>query len=151
MLVPAWVRAEGPELPELITYSKVQRLTQTIIYKPQTQFERMARVYAALERGDGLPFYDMVRERAGDEPGQLCSLGDTPATMPQETGTEDDAFPAIMCSDAEPVTETPEEFEEYARKIEGVSRWAGAVNLLFRVVCLGKTVRPKWRFSEGVS
>ncbi|KAK7428569.1 hypothetical protein QQZ08_005007 [Neonectria magnoliae] len=148
VLVPAWARASGPELPELITYSRVQRLTQTIIYKPQMHFERMARVYAALERGDGLPFYDMVRERAGDGPGQLCSLGETPATMPQETGTEDDAFPAIMCSDGEPVTETPEEFEQYARKIEGISRWAGAVNLLFRVVCLGKNVRPKWRFSE---
>ncbi|KPM37763.1 hypothetical protein AK830_g8793 [Neonectria ditissima] len=151
VLVPARARGSGPELPELpelVTYSKLQRLTQSIVYKPQMHFERMARVYAALERGDGLPFYDMVRERAGGEPGQLCSLGDTPATMPLETGTEDDAFPAIMCSDAEPVIETPEEFEQYARKIEGISRWAGAANLLFRVVCLGKTVRPKWRFSE---
>ncbi|KAH8737991.1 Alpha/Beta hydrolase protein [Ilyonectria robusta] len=147
VVVPAWSHPSGPELPALITYSKLQRLTQTILYKPQTQFQRMAHVYAALERGDGMPFYDMMREHATDEPGQLCLLGDTPATMPQETGTEDDAFPAIMCSDNEPVTDTPEEFEQFANKIEGISKWAGAVNLLFRVVCLGKTVRPKWRFS----
>lgn len=151
VVVPAWSLPSGPELPALITYSKLQRLTQTILYKPQTQFQRMAHVYAALERGDGMPFYDMMREHATDEPGQLCLLGDTPATMPQETGTEDDAFPAIMCSDNEPVTDTPEEFEQFANKIEGISKWAGAVNLLFRVVCLGKTVRPKWRFSVGMS
>ncbi|KAH7162392.1 TAP-like protein-domain-containing protein [Dactylonectria estremocensis] len=148
VLIPANSHADGPDLPVLVTYSKLQKLTQGVLYKPQKMLPQLARVYAALEAGDGLPYYDMMREHTADEPGQLCLLGDKPATMPFETGSELDAFPAIICSDGEPVKDTPEEFGRYADKLSGVSKWAGAVNLLFRVSCIGKTVRPKWRFSD---
>lgn len=95
----------------------------------------------------------MLREIGGEDlqAGELCSLDDVPATMPLETGTEDDAFPAIMCSDGEPLTETPQEFEKYLQRITAISRWAGAANVLFRLVCVGKKVRPKWRISDGQS
>lgn len=150
ILIPAWSRPTGPELPVLATYSKVQLLTRTVIYKPIAKFPNLAEVYAALERGDGLPFYDMVTDGGSpDSDTDLCTLGDTPATMPQEKGTEEDAFPAIMCSDNVPLNYTADEFAEFGKRLQGVSRWAGAANLLFRVVCLGKTVRPKWTFSVG--
>ncbi|KAI5465550.1 Alpha/Beta hydrolase protein [Mariannaea sp. PMI_226] len=151
VIIPAWTRLSGPELPEVITYSKLQRLMQTVLYNPQKMLLPMARIYEALERGDGLPYWDMVREvtEEGQEPADSCSLGETPATMPQETGAEIDAFPAIMCSDFEKVTDTPAEFSAYIKRLLGTSRWAGAVNLYFRVLCLGKTVRPKWEFDQA--
>ncbi|CAM1505419.1 Fc.00g110560.m01.CDS01 [Cosmosporella sp. VM-42] len=149
VVIPAWSHPTGPELPELVTYSKLQLLTRGVIYKPIAKFPRMAEIYAALEQGDGLPYYDMFTE--GDElaSADLCALGDTPATMPQETGTEEDAFPAIMCSDVDGIDESAEEFERYAERIQGISRWAGAANVFFRSVCVGRTVKPKWRFSDG--
>ena len=148
VLIPAWSRPTGPDLPVLVTYSRVQMLARTVIYKPITQFPELAQVYAALERGDGLPFYDMVTKGVSSDI-DLCTLGDMPATVPQETTMEMDAFPAIMCSDMVPIADTAEEFAEFGKKLQGVSRWAGATNLAFRGVCLGKTVRPKWKFSVG--
>ncbi|KAF7550422.1 hypothetical protein G7046_g8019 [Stylonectria norvegica] len=149
ILIPAWSRPTGPSLPELVTYSKVQLLTRGVLYKPLSKFPRMAAVYAALDAGDGLPYYDMVRENGDVSSEEWCALGDTPAMTPLETGTEEDAFPAIMCSDGEPTQETAEEFVAYTERMGKMSRWAGAANTLFHVVCLGRTVRPKWRFKES--
>lgn len=152
VIVPAWTLPSGPELPEVITYTKLQRMMQTVLYSPQRMLLPMARIYEALERGDGLPYWEMVRNGSedDDEPKNSCSLGETPATLPQETGAEIDAFPAIMCSDNSQVTDTPAEFSEYVKRLTKTSRWAGAVNLYFHVLCLGKTVRPKWEFDEGM-
>ncbi|KAF4470926.1 alpha beta hydrolase fold family [Fusarium albosuccineum] len=151
VLVPAWSQSTGPELPELITYSHVQRLTKGCIYSPLTKFPRLARVYAGLEKGDGGPFYEMLLEsgNGGLESAKMCSLGDTPATMPLETSMELDAFPAIMCLDSAAVTDSPEDLEKYLEKIKRLSRWAGASNMSFRLACVGKTQRPKWRFTDA--
>ncbi|KAH6897261.1 TAP-like protein-domain-containing protein [Thelonectria olida] len=151
VIVPAWTLPSGPELPEVITYSKLQRLMQTMLYRPQKALLHMARIYEALERGDGLPYWNKVREPDDEDetPKDSCSLGETPATLPQETGAEPDAFPAIMCSDNEQATDTPAEFSEYVKGMLKTSRWAGAVNLYFHVLCLGRKVRPKWKFDEA--
>ncbi|KAF4983222.1 hypothetical protein FZEAL_1325 [Fusarium zealandicum] len=151
VLIAAWSHPSGPELPQLITYSHIQRLTQTAIYSPLKTFPRLAEVYAGLERGDGAPFYDMLRESGGEglESGKLCSLDDTPATMPLETVMEIDAFPAITCADSGAAIGPPEDFEVYLDKLRGISRWAGAVNINFRLSCVGRNVRPKWRVSDA--
>lgn len=83
--------------------------------------------------------------------GDMCELGETPATMPLETPMELDAFPAIMCLDSKPVTETPHEIADYFDRITHKSRWAGAVNSNFRVSCVGRKTRPKWKFTDGES
>ena len=60
---------------------------------------------ADVERGDGLPYWEataMYRDGDGLSE-QLCAVADVPATEPQETPHEDDAYSAIMCSDGAPV------------------------------------------------
>lgn len=131
----------------MITYSDAQILLRTILYKPLKSVERLARVYAGLERGDGLPFYNATSAyRSGDPMSeQLCAVADVPATEPQETPHEADAYSAIMCSDGVPVNGTVKDFEVYLERLKSVSRWAGASSLYFRLPCVGWTVRPKWR------
>lgn len=150
VLIPSWATPTGPELPILVTYGLLQALTRGMLYKPLATAPVMARIYAALERGDGMPFYDTVLAELGNDGDPmsklLCSITETPATEPKETVHELDAFPAIMCSDGVPVNDTPEELAQYLEKIRGVSKWIGAANMNFRLPCVGRTVRPEWRF-----
>ncbi|UPK89475.1 hypothetical protein LCI18_000410 [Fusarium solani-melongenae] len=150
VLIPAWSHPSGPDLPRLVTYSDVQRLTQRCIYSPLVKFPQLAKIYASLEGGDGGPFYDMLMASGGGalESSKMCSLGDTPSTSPLETAMELDAFPTIMCLDAAAVEKTPEEFETYLQRVKSISRWAGAFNINFHLSCVGRKTRPKWRFSE---
>ncbi|KAI9905004.1 hypothetical protein N3K66_001533 [Trichothecium roseum] len=135
---------EGPAMPELVTYSRLQRLTRGLAYRPLFYAERMAAAYAALERGDGLPFYELANSEDGPSaPGDMCSVGDGPEGL-VPTSTED-AFSAITCSDSEPMDSGVEGYGEYVDKITGISRWTGAASSFFRVACAGRSVRPKWR------
>ncbi|PNY23285.1 Carboxylesterase A [Tolypocladium capitatum] len=150
VLIPASSRDGGPEMPERVTYSKVQRLTQALVFAPARTFGILAFVYATLEAGNGRPYYDVqqaVRAAAGGGGAELlCSPTDTPATMPQETFLEPDAFPGIMCSDSR-APDSLEEFEEYVRVLRASSRWMGATNADIGATCVGKTIKPKWRFT----
>ncbi|KAF5027239.1 hypothetical protein F66182_655 [Fusarium sp. NRRL 66182] len=150
VILPAWAHKSGPEMPQLITYSHLQRLIQTSIYSPLKKFPQLARVFAALEKGDGVPYYEMMLYgRNKKHEGDMCELADTPATIPLETLMELDAFPAIMCLDSTPVTETPQEIESFFKRITGISRWAGAANAMFRLACVGRQMRPKWKFTDA--
>ncbi|UNI14096.1 hypothetical protein JDV02_000768 [Purpureocillium takamizusanense] len=153
VLVPANARPSGPELPERVTYSRLQRLTRALVYSPLYSAPTMAQVYAALEEGDGLPFYDVVtllaeqlRGGAGGGSRPLCSLTDTPATMPLETPAEPDALAGIMCADARAAASL-DEFEAYTRGLRRSSRWMGAAHADLGAACVGKTIASKWRFS----
>lgn len=139
---------EGQSLPELITYSKVRKFISATLYRPVQKFGPLADAMAALEKGDGLAYQTIVNPEANALP-DTCNQDPTPPTTPLDALFEgtDDAFPAIMCSDAEPLTETVFEFEEYANTLQNISKVAGAVNVLFRISCAGRTIRPKWRFS----
>ncbi|OAQ84769.1 alpha beta hydrolase fold family [Purpureocillium lilacinum] len=150
VLIPANARSSGPELPERVTYTRLQRLTRALVYNPVYNAPALARVYAALEQGDGLPFYDIVvlleKQQQGGGSKLLCSLTDTPATMPLETPAEPDALAGIMCADAR-AAESLDEFEAYTEDLRRSSRWMGATHADFGAACVGKTVGSKWRFS----
>jgi hypothetical protein len=138
----------GLYMPELVTYSKVQRLISRTFYKPHFKFEKLAQVFADLEEGDGLSFLSMWADfESGPGPRGFCSLNDTSPYVPMDVDYWDDAFAAIMCSDGEPLDETPAEFEKYADRILGIGKATGAANVYFRVACAGRTVRPKYRFT----
>lgn len=147
--VPVGAAGWGPEMPELITYSSLQRLTRELLYKPLKHAETMARVYAALEKGNGVPFLEAPRPADGgvETPFSelLCSAKNIPSLEPQETRMEVDAFPAILCSDMDPTDDSPESLAEYVDKILGLSKWTGSASLEFRLPCVGRTVEPKWR------
>lgn len=151
LVIPAWSRDSGPEMPELVTYSKLQGVTRGLIYSPLGKVVQLTQVYAALEAGDPLPFYDLkIQSPLVPTFGDMCAVDDIDAGIPLPTGAEVDAFPAIMCSDSVPMEDTPDEYAEYTEKIQGVSKWMGAANAIVRSACIGRTVRPKWRFSEGM-
>lgn len=144
---PVIVPASGvdPEIPEVVTYTRVKQMISTALYQPVLMFARTAEVLNALEGGDGRPFYEY--RLAGARPSSVCTMETVPPTVPiplVEEGTAD-ASSAILCVDTDPVTETVEEFQEYAKRLQEVSSVNWAIGALFRLSCVGRTVRPKWR------
>ncbi|KJZ71790.1 hypothetical protein HIM_08810 [Hirsutella minnesotensis 3608] len=149
VLVPAWShKKKGPDMPQRVTYSRLQRMTRIMAYVPVFSFPLMAQIYAALEADDGPRFYELV-SAAQDQvksTGSMCLLGDMPATEPRETIMEPDGFPAVMCSDSRGLRSL-DEFEEFVRHLRGSSRWLGAVHADFGKGCAGRLREAKWRFS----
>ncbi|KAH8677716.1 Alpha/Beta hydrolase protein [Xylariales sp. PMI_506] len=153
VLIPAYnddAAALKLEMPELVTYSKLQVLVRASFYKPIETFPGLARVLAALERGDGLPFYEMARHpggSGGDSPRlDLCSANDTLPTVPQMPQHSVDAYAAIACADAEgPPDDSPDAFLAYMEELRRTSRYTGAASAGFWMGCAGRRVRPKWR------
>lgn len=147
---PIMVAPIGPsDLPELVSYSSLKRLISATLYRAVVMFPELARVVAALEKGDGAPFLELVTSQGLRQPFscdcQSCSGNDDPPEEYDDPLAED-AFRAIMCSDGDELTETAEEFAEYAAALQNRSKSAGAVNVLFRIGCAGWKTRPKWRF-----
>ena len=50
--------AGGPSLPYLVTWSKVKTYLRDALYQPYFEWPYFANILAALEKGDGKPFYD---------------------------------------------------------------------------------------------
>ncbi|KAK5658969.1 hypothetical protein OQA88_1787 [Cercophora sp. LCS_1] len=134
--------------PSLVTYSSVKQLLSTALYQPIYRFPRVATVLAALERRDPAPY---VSYTSLDNPNPIpfCSAETTPPTDTSEDTP--DAFPAIMCADAEPFTDSPAQFADYVATLLNISHAAGAVQAGFRLACAGRNhIRPKWRFEGPV-
>lgn len=153
MLIPAWSRESGPDMPQRVTYTKLQRLTRAAAYVPVFSFKLMARGYAALEAGDGPRFYDVMRAVAAagppePPPSPVCSLPDTPAAMPREVAAEPDALSAIIASDSRG-PRSLDEFQAFVGRLTESSRWLGAVNADFGMGYAGRSVDARWRFSTG--
>ncbi|KAK8134814.1 alpha/beta-hydrolase [Apiospora sp. TS-2023a] len=158
VLLPAHANAtESPAVPQLVSYSDLQRLVRTVLYKPLYEFPELARVLAALERRDGLPYYRMAGSDDDNFPlSEVCSQ---PQPQPPSDGGGNegggggtptdfsiDAFGAIACADGAPLTdETPESFQIYIDTlINDVSRFTGAASAFSKLNCIGRRIRPKW-------
>ncbi|KAI1642561.1 alpha/beta-hydrolase [Daldinia loculata] len=144
IIVPA--SESGPDMPQLITWSHLKRLISASLYRPIFMFKKFAKVLRALEDGDGEPFYQLVKSEDSAPP--ICSIEAIPPNVPRLEEGNDDAFPAILCADSPPISDTVSEFVEFVEKLMLISSAAGDVNALFRLACLGRTIRPHWRF-EG--
>ncbi|RYP69197.1 hypothetical protein DL770_008295 [Monosporascus sp. CRB-9-2] len=143
VIVPA--SESGPDMPQLVTWSNVKRLISSALYQPIHMFKKFARVLKALEEGDGVPFYELVGVDQSTPP--ICSIEAVPPSVPKVEPANDDAFPAIMCADRPgALTDSVEEFEEFTKRLVEISSAAGDVSALFRLACVGRTVRPKWRY-----
>ncbi|ORY60668.1 uncharacterized protein BCR38DRAFT_349747 [Pseudomassariella vexata] len=134
----------GPDMPQLITWSHVKRLISAALYRPIFMFKKFAEVLKSLEDRDGVPFYALMHSESSTPP--ICSIEAIPPNVPAVEEDTGDAFPAIMCADLPLMNQTVEEFGEFARYLEEISSAAGAVNTLFRLACIGRTVRPNWKF-----
>ncbi|CAK7235587.1 hypothetical protein SBRCBS47491_009345 [Sporothrix bragantina] len=146
VVVPA-DKENGPEIPDIVTYSRVRKVLSSTLYQPQRAFERFAKTLLALEMGDGRPFYEQT---TGKQPfTTVCQAETIPPTVPLsgfDEGT-DDAFGAIMCSDTIPLADGIEGFLKIVRDYEEMSYAAGATNVNFPIACVNRKIRPKWRFS----
>ena len=107
---------------------------------------------AALEQGDGLPFYKMAgdSEPSPGGPNQpFCSPQD--ASSPMDVDSPDsnwnDAFTAITCADGDVMDDTPAAFAAFAAEIQNISRYAGAAYTHFRRGCVGRQIRPRYRMA----
>ena len=150
ILIPAWAYETGPEMPEVITYSKIQILTRTIAYNPQALSEVWANLYASLGQGDGTYYYNFIMAISnGFRLKQLCQISDTSPFQPVQVPVEPDAFPAIMCTDGLLPHHTPESWEVYVHKMMNMSKWAGASYAFTTGSCTGWKTQAKWRFTEG--
>lgn len=148
VVVPA--SESGPEVPELVTYAKVKDMIHTVLYKPVLKFEGMAKAFAALERGDGSAYYASNDSSNDPVPSKFCVAEDIPPMTPindLDIVFGNDAFPAITCSDGDPVNSTVEEFQQFSDYLEAMSEMVGTSEVSFRMQCVGRTVEPKWRFS----
>jgi len=145
VVIPALANGTGPAGPELVTYAKFQLLIRGIIYKPLHGFPALAKAMVALEKGDGLPFYNMANSQVPTL--DFCALNNTSPLIPvtDDDTSSWDAFPAIMCADGEPFTDTPDEFAAYVDALIARSKYAGPSNVHFKVSCAGRTIRPKFR------
>lgn len=144
--IQAYANVTGPLMPKLVTYSQLQLLVRTCIYKPIHKFPALAEVMAALEKGDGLPFYNLNNAASDPPTMDFCGMNETSPTIPTDTSDGNDAFPAIMCADGELFSDTPETFAEYAETLRNISKYAGTSNAHFRLSCAGRSIRPKYRF-----
>ncbi|OTA58952.1 alpha/beta-hydrolase [Hypoxylon sp. EC38] len=135
----------GPDMPQLITWSHLKRLISAALYRPIFMFKNFANVLRALENGDGEPFYQLVKSEKSTPP--ICSIEAIPPNVPRLEEGNDDAFPAILCADSPPVEDTVKEFSKYVEELIHISSAAGDVNALFRMACVGRTVRPRWRYT----
>lgn len=138
----------GPEVPEIVTYSKLMRLLSATLYQPHHGFGRFAEIVQGLDRGDGWPYYEhMARIRPSS--GSVCATDTLLPTVPPPGLAEgtDDAFPAIMCADSVPETATAEAFEQIVAQLQAISHAGGAVGAHTRIACVGREVRPKLRFA----
>ncbi|KAH8203264.1 hypothetical protein TruAng_002562 [Truncatella angustata] len=151
VLIPAHTNGTQLEMPELVTYSKLQNLIRGCMYKPIYRFPALARVMAALEQRDGVPYYQLRGEDMGGPPQlDFCLLNETLPTVPSIPQHSDDAFPAIMCADSEAADAdewTPDTFLAYFEELQRISRYAGASNMHSQLSCAGRQDRPRWRYA----
>lgn len=134
----------GPDMPQLVTWSNLKRLISAALYRPIFMFKDFAKVLKSLEDGDGRPFYRLVMS---DDSTSICSIEAIPPNVPRLEEGNADAFPAILCADSPPVKDTVEEFADFVEELTQISSAAGDVNALFRMACVGRTIRPKWRYT----
>lgn len=144
IVVPA--PAQKPGLPVLASYSSLERLISTALYQPVRIIPSLARILHAIEGGDGRPLVGFLSEMGLQTQFSCeCESCNDPHGRNDKPGT-DDAFAAIMCSDGGLMTDTVEDFEDYAAFLMKQSKAAGAVNVLFRISCAGWRAKAKWRF-----
>ncbi|KAK9426331.1 putative TAP-like protein-domain-containing protein [Seiridium unicorne] len=151
VLIPAQTNGTQLEMPELVTYSKLQNLIRSCMYKPIYRFPALATAMAALEERNGVPYYQLRNEDDGDLPLlNFCTMNETLPTIPSVPQHSEDAFPAIMCADGDAVPAdewTPDSFLTYFGELQRISKYAGASNVQSKLSCAGRQVRPKWRYA----
>ncbi|PVH87626.1 alpha/beta-hydrolase [Cadophora sp. DSE1049] len=129
--------------PEIVSFSSVRRLISKSLYQPISIFPSLAEGLASLEIGDGVPF--IKAQGVSKDPISCGNDSELKADLSEGTG---DAFPAVMCSEASRLLDTPDEFQKYVDALTELSPSTGAIMAQdFRLQCAGWTVQAKWNFT----
>ena len=137
--------SSGPDMPELVTWSKVKMIISMALYQPVKLFKTFAEVLQALEERNGRPYWDF--KNGGKPPTPACSVKAVPPDVPAEEEGNDDAGNAINCADKWPLYRgSIEDLEDYARRLLEVSSSLGELNTSWMLACIGRNVKPKFRY-----
>lgn len=114
---------------QIISYSYVIKFMFRTLYHPLYTFPGLADVLAALEKGDSTNAVKKMQNTLPAIPRLTCDAEFAPNRM--------EAGEAILCSDADRITDGNEEYIEYYKKLKkqspaGADSWA-----LIRASCLG--------------
>lgn len=134
--------------PQIVTYTSMQRLIATSLYRPLIFFPSLAKILSSLERGDGHPYVELAAKMSGEP--LICEIPPPDGTIPDPIEIEGsaDAFPAVMCGEADPMLDTPDEFQQYANALVNISKSTGSTMAgNFRLKCANWNVRAKWIYS----
>jgi pimeloyl-ACP methyl ester carboxylesterase len=155
---PVAMGSTGLTMPEIVTHSKLRVLQYSALYRPAEQFASLARIAAALERGDGFPWYEHYNPPGDDDEESapstpLCGAPElTPFDpLPNLVEGNKDAFSAIRCSDYTPSTLGDVSIDDVRRQADEILRLSpstGALNSMHALVCVGRQTRAKWTY-EG--
>ncbi|KAB8289997.1 hypothetical protein EYC80_010324 [Monilinia laxa] len=147
IIVPS---SDPTSLPEIISYTSLQRLISASLYRPILLFPSLANVLLSLEARNGSSFIDLVSTFGMREPFTCeCTSckNDLPSSNPEDLEATADAMAAVMCSDGGPMNDTISEFKTYAETLIHGAKAAGAVNAETRMSCAGWNIKPKFRFT----
>ena len=133
------------DLPEVIYYSSVRQLIYASLYLPISMFPTLARILAALDRGDGAEFISYYS--ASQTPLSCdCPLS-SPIVNPLFKESTPDAFGAVLCADGGETDDSIEAVEAYSKTLLDMSKAAGPIDVTTRMTCVGWRARAKWRFA----
>ncbi|KAH8176000.1 alpha/beta hydrolase fold domain-containing protein [Sarocladium implicatum] len=149
IIIPSSDDENGPRVPQLLSYSEVQRLVSYMVYQPYFEWPIFSDILIGLNEGDGRPYYDYYNPSAAPSP--VCGTEDISPfdPLPYQVYQTEDAYGFMVCADrATSYNATLEQAVEDAKFLIDWSPATGAFNWGERLLCAGRTVRPKWRF-EG--
>ena len=145
VIIPGGVDGSGPDMPELVTYSKVKKLLSNALDAPVYTFKSFAQILRALEKGDGLPYWEYLNPIGNPTP--ACSAETVPTDIPKLSYNTEDLFGTTICQDKGGSDfETVDEFVEFADRLMNASWADGDVNAHYRIACIGRKIKTKFRF-----
>ncbi|KAH6695041.1 TAP-like protein-domain-containing protein [Plectosphaerella plurivora] len=147
IIVPASKCAGGPSSPEIITWSKVKTYLRDALYQPYFEWTYFANILEALDKGDGRPFYQWYHP-SGYPATPFCGAAVSPfEPLPGMPSGTKDAYPFMRCADrSENGDATLDESVEIINDLLRLSPSTGAANAENVYRCIGRTVKPKWRY-----
>lgn len=128
----------GKEAPGIITKHHLMKRMFLATYAPLRFFHAVAEELLAIETNNQTILPTLLADTA-----YRCDCAD--ATTPW--AVDNQAYAAIACSDAEPVTDTLEDTKAHLVRLATKSAFAAPLWAFTRMRCAGWRIRAKWRFA----
>lgn len=141
---PVAIAPSDADIPRFMTYSLLQIFTRGSFYAPVYKVTDLANVYAAIEKNDGMVYYNI-----SSQPGPVIATQDVPIGQPRETFAEADAAFAVSCSDWLG-RDDADSFLAYTQDLKETSKWFGGTSTFQRLACAGWPTTQKWHVTNSM-